>query len=63
LLWPVCPERSSSPACRDVVRKKELPALEPGAMAYMMSKQGRLGDAVGHLAPASDVLFCEVGRG
>ena len=36
---------------RDVVRKKELPALEPGAMAYMMSKQGQLGDAVGHWHP------------
>jgi hypothetical protein len=36
---------------QDVVRKKELPALEPGAMAYMMSKQGQLGDAVGHWHP------------
>ena len=36
---------------QDVVRKKELPALEPGAMAYMMSKQGHLGDAVGHWHP------------
>jgi hypothetical protein len=36
---------------QDVVRKKGLPALEPGAMAYMMSKQGRLGDAVGHWHP------------
>ena len=36
---------------QDVVRKKELPELEPGAMAYMMSKQGQLGDAVGHWHP------------
>jgi hypothetical protein len=36
---------------QDAVRKKELPALEPGAMAYMMSKQGFLGDAVGHWHP------------
>jgi hypothetical protein len=36
---------------QDAVRKKELPALEPGAMAYMMSKQGQLGDAVGHWHP------------
>jgi hypothetical protein len=36
---------------QDAVRKKELPALEPGAMAYMMSKQGHLGDAVGHWHP------------
>jgi len=31
--------------------KKELPALEPGAMAYMMSKQGYLGDPVGRWHP------------
>ena len=36
---------------QDALRKKELPALEPGAMSYMMSKQGRLGDAVGHWHP------------
>ncbi len=36
---------------QEMVRKKELPALEPGAMAYMMSKQGQLGDAVGHWHP------------
>src|SRR6202040_1725379 len=31
--------------------KKELPALEPGAMCYMMSSQGYLNDSVGHWAP------------
>ncbi len=36
---------------QEVVRKKELPALEPGAMSYMMSKDGQLGDAVGHWHP------------
>lgn len=36
---------------QDVVRKKQLPALEPGAMSYMMSKQGQLGDANGHWHP------------
>jgi hypothetical protein len=36
---------------QEAIRKKELPALEPGAMAYMMSKQGQLGDAVGHWHP------------
>lgn len=30
------------------LRAKELPALEPGAMSYMMSRQGYLGDGVGH---------------
>jgi len=27
---------------------KELPALEPGAMCYMMSKQGYLNDSARH---------------
>jgi hypothetical protein len=36
---------------QDAVRNHELPALEPGAMSYMMSKQGQLGDAVGHWHP------------
>jgi hypothetical protein len=31
--------------------KKELPALEPGAMCYMMSKEGYLSDHVGHWHP------------
>jgi hypothetical protein len=30
------------------VAKKELPAMEPGAMCYMMSKQGYGGDSVAH---------------
>jgi hypothetical protein len=31
--------------------KKELPALEAAAMSYMMSKEGYLGDQVGHWHP------------
>jgi hypothetical protein len=31
--------------------KKELPALEPGAMCYMMSKQQHLNDGAGHWHP------------
>src|SRR5262249_33464740 len=31
--------------------KKELPALEPGTMSYMLSKQGFLGDQAGHFHP------------
>jgi len=31
--------------------KKELPALEAGAMCYMMSKEGYLGDQFGHWHP------------
>ncbi|HTX23846.1 MAG TPA: hypothetical protein VMD03_04255 [Steroidobacteraceae bacterium] len=38
-------------AMRAAVRKNELPPLEPGSMSYMMSKQGQLGDAVGHWHP------------
>lgn len=35
----------------DAIDKKELPAIEPGAMCYMLSKQGYLGDPVGHWHP------------
>jgi hypothetical protein len=31
--------------------KKELPALEAGAMSYMLSKEGFLGDKAGHFHP------------
>ncbi len=31
--------------------KKELPTLEPGAMCYMLSRQGYLNDRVGHWHP------------
>jgi hypothetical protein len=33
------------------VDKKELPAMEPGAMCYMLSKQGYLSDEDGHWHP------------
>ena len=33
------------------VDKKELPAMESGAMCYMMSKQGYGGDSVAHWPP------------
>jgi hypothetical protein len=33
------------------VEKKELPTLEPGGMAYMLSKQGHLNDRAGHWLP------------
>jgi hypothetical protein len=33
------------------VEKKELPAFEPGGMAYMLSKQGFLNDRAGHWLP------------
>jgi hypothetical protein len=36
---------------KTAIENKELPALEPGAMTYMMSKQGRLNDCVGHWPP------------
>ena len=34
-----------------IVSKKELPIPEAGAMSYMMSKDGNLGDGVGHWHP------------
>ena len=33
------------------IDKKELPAMEPGAMCYMLSKQGYLSDRAGHWHP------------
>ena len=33
------------------IEKKELPPIDPGAMCYMLSKQGYLGDHVGHWHP------------
>jgi hypothetical protein len=33
---------------RASLKAKQLPALEPGAMSYMMSRQGYLGDSIGH---------------
>jgi hypothetical protein len=38
-------------AIATAIDKKELPAIEPGAMCYMLSKQGYLGDPVGHWHP------------
>jgi hypothetical protein len=36
---------------KEVVAKKEVPALEPGAMCYMMSREAHLGDSKGHWHP------------
>lgn len=36
---------------REAVEHKEMPALEPGAMSYMMSKDMYLGDSQGHWHP------------
>jgi hypothetical protein len=38
-------------AINSALDKKELPALEAGAMSYMLSKQGYLGDQAGHFHP------------
>ena len=49
-------------ATASALDKKELPALEPGAMCYMMSKQQYLNDRGHELASPSDV-FCFGRRG
>jgi hypothetical protein len=36
---------------KDAFDRKELPALEPGSMSYMLSKQAYLSDADGHWHP------------
>jgi hypothetical protein len=38
-------------AIKEAVARKELPPPEPGAMSYMMSKEGYLGSSVGHWHP------------
>jgi hypothetical protein len=38
-------------ALKQAIENKQTPALEPGAMSYMLSRQGNLGDAVGHWHP------------
>jgi len=40
-----------SEAIEEALNKKELPTLEPGAMSYMLSKQGYLNERVGHWHP------------
>jgi hypothetical protein len=49
-------------ATASALDKKELPALEPGAMCYMMSKQQYLNDRGANWHPASD-FFCLGRRG
>jgi hypothetical protein len=39
--------------------KKELPAMEPGAMCYMLSKQGYLDDHAGHWHPHLMFFFSQ----
>jgi hypothetical protein len=38
-------------AINSALDKKDLPSLEPGAMSYMLSKEGFLGDKAGHFHP------------
>ena len=38
-------------AVKAAIDKNELPAMAPGAMCYMLSKQGYLSDSVGHWHP------------
>jgi hypothetical protein len=41
------------------IDKKELPAMEPGAMCYMLSKQGYLDDDAGHWHPHLMFFFSQ----
>jgi hypothetical protein len=38
-------------AVKAAIDKNELPQMDPGAMCYMLSKQGHLSDSVGHWHP------------
>ena len=42
------------------IDKKELPVIEPGAMCYMLSKQGYLGDPVGHWHPHLMFFYSQI---
>jgi hypothetical protein len=44
-------KRQITERLKQVVAKKEVPALEPGAMCYMMSREAYLGDTSGHWHP------------
>ncbi len=46
-------------AIASAVEKKELPPMEPGAMCYMMSKQGYLNDHDGHWHPHLMFFFSQ----
>lgn len=38
-------------ALKQAMASKKIPALEPGAMSYMLSRDGNLGDSIGHWHP------------
>lgn len=42
------------------IDKRELPAMEPGAMCYMMSKQGYGGDSIEHWPPHLMFYFSQI---
>ena len=42
------------------VDKRDLPAIEPGAMCYMMSKQGYGGDSIAHWPPHLMFYFSQI---
>jgi hypothetical protein len=44
------------------VDKRDLPAMEPGAMCYMLSKQGYLSDTGGHWHPHLMFFFSDADR-
>src|SRR5271169_2729522 len=48
-----------SEAITAAIDKKELPAMEPGAMCYMLSKQGYLSDSDGHWHPHLMFFFSQ----
>ena len=48
-----------SEAITAAIDKKELPAMEPGAMCYMLSKQGYLSDRDGHWHPHLMFFFSQ----
>jgi hypothetical protein len=46
---------------KQTVARKEVPSLESGAMCYMMSRDGNLGDSQGHWHPHLMFLWTTIG--
>ncbi len=47
-------------AVTEAIDKRELPAMEPGAMCYMLSKQGYLDDHAGHWHPHLMFFYSQI---
>lgn len=54
-------EAQVNQAIAAAVARKELPPMEPGAMCYMLGKQGYGGDSIAHWAPHLMFFYSQIG--